>query len=53
MYIFILDYLRGKVYKSKLKKKYLQDPEEFIIEKGFSIDNIYYLTTTEKKITKI
>lgn len=53
MYIFILSYLDGKVYKSKLKKKYHKDPEEFIIEKGFAIDNIYYLTTTEKKITKI
>lgn len=53
MYIFILDYMSGKVFKSKLKKKYLKDPEEFIIKKGFNLDNTYYLTTTEKKITKI
>lgn len=53
MYIFIFDYESGKVYKSKLDKKHFSEPENFIIEKGFNLDNIYYLTTDTKKIIKI
>jgi len=50
MHIFIFDYESGRVYKSKLKKMYQAEPEEFIIKKGFNLDNIYYMTTKESEI---
>lgn len=53
MHIFIFNYENGKVYKSKLKKKYQAEPEEFIIKKGFNLDNIYYMTTQESEIINI
>lgn len=52
MYIFVFDYTEGKVYKSKLPKKHQQEPEDYLIEKGFSLDNIHFMTTSEKELFK-
>jgi hypothetical protein len=53
MYIFIFDYSHGKVFYSKLPKAHQEDPENFIIKKGFSLGNIHYMTTSTKTVFKI
>ncbi|GAB3708652.1 hypothetical protein GCM10028861_00470 [Flavobacterium koreense] len=53
MHIFIFDYHSGKVYKSKLKKKHIAKPENYIIKQGFNLDNVHYMTTNESEIINI
>lgn len=52
MYIFILDYTEGKVYKSELPEEHEREPENYLIEKGFNLDNIHFMTTDNKKTFK-
>jgi hypothetical protein len=50
MYIFVFNYTDGKVYKSELPPEHEAEPENYLIEKNFNLDNIYFLTTTTSKI---
>jgi len=50
MYIFIFDYTEGKVYKSELPEEHQAEPENFILENGFNLDNTHYMTTETKNI---
>ena len=51
-YLTILDYESGKVYQYKLDftPKVYQDYESFIIDLGFNLSNIEYMTHNDSKI---
>ena len=53
MYVFVLDFTNGKVYRYNVKDKIdnpLVDFENFIIEAGHSLSNVEWMTTNNGKL---
>ncbi len=50
MYLFILDFTDGKVYRYNTEGKVQEDFEDFIIEQGHSLSNVDWMTTNNGKI---
>lgn len=51
MYLTVLDYADGTVYRFELRlDKWINNPEEFLVEEGFSLGNIEWMTHTDGNI---
>jgi DNA-directed RNA polymerase specialized sigma subunit len=50
-YLTVLDYANGTVYRFELRlDKWINNPEEFILEEGFNLGNIEWMTHTDGNI---
>ena len=50
MYLFVLDFTNGKVYRYNIEDKVQEDFENYIIEQGHSLSNIEWMTTNNGKL---
>jgi len=51
MYLFVLDFTDGKVYRYNMKDKVLFDEfEDFIITEGFLLSNVEWMVTNNGKL---
>ena len=50
MYLFVLDFTNGKVYRYNIEGKVQEDFEDYIIEQGHSLSNIEWMTTNNGKL---